>query len=34
MGARGHRAVERHYGWEAVQSDLIDFCRSLCAGLR
>ncbi len=33
MGARGRRAVERRYSWEAVQDDLIDFYGSLCAGL-
>ena len=25
MGARGRRAVERRYSWEAVQGDLVDF---------
>jgi glycosyltransferase involved in cell wall biosynthesis len=25
MGARGRRAVERRYSWEAVESDLVDF---------
>ena len=25
MGARGRRAVERRYSWEAVQADLVDF---------
>ena len=34
MGARGRRAVERRYSWEAVQGDLVDFYGSLCAGLR
>jgi glycosyltransferase involved in cell wall biosynthesis len=33
MGARGRRAVERRYSWEAVQGDLTDFYGSLCAGL-
>jgi glycosyltransferase involved in cell wall biosynthesis len=33
MGARGRRAVERRYSWEAVQGDLVDFYGSLCAGL-
>ncbi len=33
MGARGRRAVERAYSWEAVQGDLVDFYGSLCAGL-
>ncbi len=33
MGARGRRAVERRYSWEAVESDLVDFYGSLCAGL-
>jgi glycosyltransferase involved in cell wall biosynthesis len=33
MGARGRRAVERRYSWEAVEGDLVDFYRSLCAGL-
>lgn len=32
MGARGRRAVERRYSWEAVQGDLVDFYGSLCAG--
>ena len=34
MGARGRRAVERRYSWEAVQGDLVGFYGSLCAGLR
>ena len=34
MGARGRRAVERRYSWEAVQGDLVDFYGSLCAGTR
>jgi glycosyltransferase involved in cell wall biosynthesis len=25
MGARGRRAVERRYSWEAVEGDLVDF---------
>ncbi len=33
MGARGRRAVERRYSWEAVEGDLVDFYGSLCAGL-
>lgn len=33
MGARGRRAVERQYSWEAVEGDLVDFYDSLCAGL-
>jgi glycosyltransferase involved in cell wall biosynthesis len=33
MGARGRRAVERRYSWEAVQEDLVAFYGSLCAGL-
>ncbi|MBE0528120.1 MAG: glycosyltransferase, partial [Thermoleophilia bacterium] len=33
MGARGRRAVERRYSWEAVEDHLVDFYRSLCAGL-
>jgi len=33
MGARGRKAVERAYSWEAVQGDLVDFYGSLCAGL-
>ncbi len=33
MGARGRRAVERRYSWEAVAADLVDFYGSLCAGL-
>jgi glycosyltransferase involved in cell wall biosynthesis len=33
MGARGRRAVERRYSWEAVQDDLVAFYGSLCAGL-
>ena len=33
VGARGRRAVERRYSWEAVQDDLVDFYGSLCAGL-
>ena len=32
MGARGRRAVERRYSWEAVEGDLLDFYGSLCAG--
>ena len=31
MGARGRRAVERRYSWEAVQGDLVDFYGSLVA---
>ena len=34
MGARGRKAVERQYSWEAVEGDLVDFYGSLCAGLR
>jgi glycosyltransferase involved in cell wall biosynthesis len=33
MGARGARAVERRYSWEAIEGDLVDFYESLCAGL-
>jgi glycosyltransferase involved in cell wall biosynthesis len=33
MGARGREAVARRYSWEAVESDLVDFYGSLCAGL-
>jgi glycosyltransferase involved in cell wall biosynthesis len=33
MGARGRRAVERRFSWEALQGDLVDFYGSLCAGL-
>ena len=33
MGARGRRAVEHRYSWEAVEDRLVDFYRSLCAGL-
>jgi glycosyltransferase involved in cell wall biosynthesis len=33
MGARGRRAVERRYSWEAVEARLVDFYTSLCAGL-
>jgi glycosyltransferase involved in cell wall biosynthesis len=33
MGARGRRAVERRYSWEALQGDLVAFYASLCAGL-
>jgi glycosyltransferase involved in cell wall biosynthesis len=33
MGARGLRAVERRYSWEAVAGDLVGFYQSLCAGL-
>lgn len=33
MGARGRRAVERRYSWEALEGDLVDFYGSLCAGL-
>jgi glycosyltransferase involved in cell wall biosynthesis len=33
MGERGHRAVARRYSWEAIESDLVDFYGSLCAGL-
>ena len=32
MGARGRRAVERRYSWEAVQSDLVDFYDLLTRG--
>ncbi len=31
MGARGRRAVELRYSWEAVQGDLVDFYGSLVA---
>jgi glycosyltransferase involved in cell wall biosynthesis len=33
MGERGHRAVARRFSWEAIESDLVDFYGSLCAGL-
>ena len=33
MGARGRRAVEHRYSWEAVEDRLVDFYGSLCAGL-
>jgi glycosyltransferase involved in cell wall biosynthesis len=33
MGARGRRAVQRRFSWEAVQGDLVDFYGSLCTGL-
>lgn len=33
MGARGRRAVDRRYSWEAVENHLVDFYGSLCAGL-
>ena len=32
MGARGRRAVERRYSWEAVQGDLVDFYDRLTRG--
>jgi glycosyltransferase involved in cell wall biosynthesis len=32
MGARGRRAVERRYSWEAVQADLVDFYDRLIRG--
>ena len=32
MGARGRRAVERRYSWEAVQGDLVDFYDLLTRG--
>ncbi len=32
MGARGRRAVERRYSWEAVQGDLVDFYDRMTRG--
>ena len=32
MGARGRRAVERRYSWEAVEGDLVDFYDRLTRG--
>jgi glycosyltransferase involved in cell wall biosynthesis len=32
MGARGRRAVERRYSWEAVEADLVDFYDRLTRG--
>ena len=32
MGARGRRAVERRYSWEAIRGDLVDFYDRLTKG--
>ena len=34
MGARGRRAVERAYSWEAVEAELLSFYAALTDGLR